>query len=91
MGTIQGTVSSAGGSSPTFSARVEYKDFDNNAQTEIINSLIKIYTQEQAIQLGLIKKNRIGIYFGIAIALLFIWFIWRKIKKARKNKMRGRN
>lgn len=79
-------------SMPTLSARVTYKDFDNNEKSEMVNLPIEVYTQEQALSLGLIKQSRTGLYIGIIIPLLIIWYIWRKIKKARKkNKQRGGN
>jgi len=74
-------------SAPVLSAKVEYKDFDNNDKTQIINLPVKVYTQEQALSLGLIKKPNYIIYYVIG-GLLIIWFIWKKIKKARKNKKR---
>lgn len=77
--------------SPTLSARVEYKDFDNKAQTETMTLPIKVYTREQALELGLIQENQTGLYIGIVAGLLIIWLVWRKIKKRRKNKNRGRN
>lgn len=75
-------------SNPTLSAKVNYKDFDNNDQTKTVNLPIKVYTREEALKLGLIKESRTGIYIGIAIVLIIAWFIYRKIKKRRKNKER---
>ncbi len=70
---------------PVLSAKIEYKDFDNNEKTKIISLPIKVYTKEEALELGLIKKNTIGIYIGAILALIIIWIGYRKIKKRRKN------
>ena len=74
--------------SPTLSAIVNYNDFDNKAKTETINLPVNVYTVEKALELGLITKTNYIPYFGVG-GILIIWFIWRKIKKRRKNK--GRN
>lgn len=71
---------------PIFSAKINYKDFDNNDKTEIVNLPIKVYTQEEAIDLGLVNKSNIMTYFLIFIFLLIVWYIWRRIRKRRKQK-----
>ena len=78
---------------PVLKAKVTYKDFENNAQTDTVNLPFKVYTQEEALKLGIIKKSNTGTYFLVLIVLLIIWFVWRRIKKARKknNKLRGEN
>ena len=78
---------------PVLKAKVTYKDFENNAQTDTVNLPFKVYTQEEAFKLGIIKKSNTGTYFLVLIVLLIIWFVWRRIKKARKknNKLRGEN
>jgi len=73
---------------PVLSAKVEYKDFDNNEKTENINLPVKVYTKEEALELGLIKKNNTPIYAGVVVILIFIWYVYRKIKKKRKSKGR---
>ncbi len=70
---------------PVLKAKVSYKDFDNNDQTEEINLPFKVYTKEEALKLGIIKNSKTGTYITIIIVLLVIWFIWRRIKKKRKK------
>lgn len=72
--------------SPVLSAKIDYKDFDNNDRTETVKIPLKVYTQEQALNLGLIAKSSTGFYIGIVITLLVIWLIYRNIRKRRKNK-----
>jgi hypothetical protein len=73
---------------PVLSATVSYKDFDNKDQTQTINLPVKVYTQDQALQLGLVQKSRTTLYIGIVVGLVVIWFVWRSIRKRRKNKNR---
>ena len=75
---------------PVLNAVVTYKDFENKDQTKNVNLPIKVYTEEEALQLGLIKKSNTALYIGISITLLILWFGYRKIKKIRKNKNKGR-
>jgi len=72
-------------SEPKLNARVDYKNFDNEDKSEIINLPVKVYTSEEALELGLISKSKAGLYIGIVFGLLIIWFIYRKIKKRRRN------
>ena len=74
---------------PTLSVKVDYKDFDNKDQTQTVNIPIKVYTQEEALELGLIKKSNTMYYVFAVILIILIWIIYRKIKKSRKkNKQR---
>lgn len=72
--------------SATLSAIVTYKDFDNNPQTQVVNLPINIYTKEEALELGLIKQSRIGLYIGIAVVLIIIWFLYRRRRKKKRDK-----
>jgi hypothetical protein len=76
-------------SNPTLSVKVDYKDFDNNDQIKTVNLPIKVYTKEEALKLGLIKKNQTGVYVGVSAGILLVWFVYRKIKKRRKNKVKS--
>ena len=75
---------------PTLSARVTYKDFDNIDQVETIDIPFKAYTEEQALQLGLIKKSNTLYYILGILILLIIWYVWKKIKKKRKKEEANR-
>jgi len=75
---------------PTLKAKVTYKDFDNQEHTETINLPFKVYTEEEALEKGLITKSNTGYYVIVIILILVIWFIWRKIRKARKNRRKMR-
>ena len=72
-------------SNPTLSAKITYKDFDNMDQAETVDIPIKVYTQDQALQLGLIKKSNTIFYVLGILILLILWYVWKKIKKKRKK------
>ena len=71
---------------PIFSAKITYKDFENNDQTKTVNLPLKVYTEEQALELGLISKSKTLTYFIVILVLFVIWYIWRRIRKRRKQK-----
>lgn len=73
---------------PTLSARIEYKDFDNNEQKETVNMLFRVYTRDEALELGLIQKSKTSLYGGVVFVILVAWFVYRKIKKKRKQNRR---
>ena len=65
---------------------IEYKDFNNNDKTEIIDIPLKVYTKEEAINLGVIQNSKTPIYIGIVVILIILFFIYRTIRKRlRKN------
>ena len=70
---------------------LKYRDALNNEIVETKAIQAKVYSQEEAIELGLISKSTAMIYVYIVIALLVIWFIWRKWKKRKKKKNNGGN
>lgn len=66
-------------------AEVEYTDLENKKSTESISLPITVYSKEKALELGLITKSNTKLYIILIIGILIIWFIWRKIKKKRKQ------
>ena len=73
---------------PTVTAKIDYKDFDNNDQTKTVNIPIKVYTQQEALDLGLTSKSSHIIYY-IIVLLVILYLIYR-IRKSRKKKSSGR-
>jgi len=71
--------------SASLTARLKYKDFDNNEEIKTIILPVKVYSREKALELGLIEKSSTPIYIGIVV-LVAAWLIYRKIRKSRKNK-----
>jgi len=71
---------------PTLTAILTYTDFNNQKITKNINLPINVYTQDQALKLGIITKSK-TIYYIAAIAIIIIvWFVWRQIQKRRRLK-----
>lgn len=76
---------------PTITARIEYKNFDNELVTETINLPLTVYNQEQALKLGIIQANNSGTYILVSVAFIIGWIVIRKIRKKRRlNKAQGR-
>lgn len=75
---------------PILTALVEYKDLENTDIKKPINLPINVYTEEQATELGLIKKNNLPLYIAIVIAVIILWLVFRairrSIRRARRNK-----
>jgi hypothetical protein len=76
---------------PTLTAQVEYRDFDNSLVTKTINLPLTVYTQEQALKLGIISPNNTGTYVILTLIGIVAWVVVRKVrKKKRLNKAQGR-
>ncbi|KKL82407.1 hypothetical protein LCGC14_1985070 [marine sediment metagenome] len=75
---------------PSLSVRIEYKDFDNKDFMETVSLPFKVYTKEQALELGLIQKSNTSRNVGLVVVVLVIWFIWRNVKKRKRDKIRKR-
>ncbi|MFH1307494.1 MAG: hypothetical protein ABIH72_01430 [archaeon] len=64
---------------------IEYKDSSNKNQFQDENIILTAYTQQEAIQLGLIPKSNTGAYVSIAVLLILVYIVYR-IFKARKKR-----
>ena len=65
---------------------ISYRDSRNNEITENKNLILRTYTNEEAIQLGLVQKSNTLTYVGVVVGLIVIYLIYRGIKKRRKRK-----
>lgn len=70
------------------SAKVSYKDFDNKDQTKTVNLPVKVYTIEEALKIGLIKKSNTITYIAVIVVVIVAWFIYRKIIRFRKKRVK---
>ena len=73
-----------------FFAIIEYKDFNNKKITQNINIPITVYTEEKALELGLIEKSNTALYIITAITLILIWTLYRTIRKNSRLKRLSR-
>ena len=64
-----------------FPVVLKYRDSSNKQFVEIKNLAARVYSNDEAIKLGLIKKNNIKFYFTIVIFLIILFVVWRKIRK----------
>jgi hypothetical protein len=71
---------------PKLSAVVEYKDFENNNQIKTINLPIQVYTMEEALELGLIKKGNTIFWVLVICSLVILFILWRIFKRRKKKK-----
>lgn len=71
---------------PIFSALVEYTDFNNVKQTKTVNIPLTVYSQDQAIKLGIIQPNYTLYYIFVIVLIIVAWFVWRAIKKRQRMK-----
>jgi len=74
---------------PSLKAKITYKDFDNNEKSKTISLPFKVYSQEEALELGIINKSNTGVYIGVVLVLIIIWIVWRRIKKNNRKKKKG--
>ena len=70
---------------PSLSVQVTYKDFDNKEQTETLNLPFNVYTKNEAIELGLIKKSNAKTYTITFLVLFVVWFFYRRRKKNKRK------
>lgn len=73
---------------PIFSAIVEYINFENKKITKTIDLPIKVYTEDKATELGLIKNNNIILYISLLIAIILIFILYRIIRRGIKDSKR---
>jgi len=75
--------------SATLPVTITYKDISNKEYTEDFEVQLKVYSQDQAVQLGLIPQSYTGIIVVVIVILLIIFFIVRSMLKRRKSKNNG--
>lgn len=69
-----------------FRAVVEYRDFNNEKVIENINIPFRVYSEEKALELGLITKSKTTTYIIIVAVVIVLFLLWRTIKKRRRLK-----
>jgi hypothetical protein len=66
--------------------KIVYKDFENQEKEITRTASVRAYTNNEAVEKGILKRSNAGIYVGIVILLLVLWIVIRTIRKRRKNK-----
>jgi hypothetical protein len=76
---------------PTLVAQIEYRKFNNELVTETINLPLVVYSQKEALTLGIIPQNNTAVYVIVSVLGIVGWMIVRRVrKKKRLNKAQGR-
>lgn len=63
--------------------QLSYKDANNEEYRDSVRVPLKVYDQEEAKQLGLVKDGNPVIYVAIIIVLVIGFFFWRRRKKKK--------
>lgn len=66
---------------PSFVAKIEYLDFNNNKKVQNVILPLEIYTKDEAIKKGILTKSYSSYYVIAVILILLIWLIVRSIRK----------
>jgi hypothetical protein len=62
-----------------------YRDSTNQEYSESSTVLVKAYSREEAVKLGLITKSNALTYFIIVVVLVAAYLLYRSIRKRRKK------
>lgn len=81
--------SQTSGNSVTIPFTITYKDISNKEYSETYDVVFKVYSNEQAVQLGLVQKSFTGIIVLVVVILVILFFIIRTIIRRRKAKNNG--
>ncbi len=68
-----------------FSVFLDYYDALNNHKQEFQKASIKVYTEDEAKQLGLVSQSYTGLYIGIVVLVIILFIVYRKMRKRRKR------
>jgi hypothetical protein len=69
-----------------FIVNLNYKDSFNNEYEKEFEVKLKVYSRNNAIDVGLIEKSQVSQIITIIIILIVIWFIYRWWRRRRKLK-----
>ncbi len=67
-----------------------YKDFANNEYSEARELTMKVYSTQEAINLGLIQKSNTGLYVGLIILVIILWIVYSRVRKWLRNKKKDK-
>ncbi len=70
----------------TIPVTLTYRDATNKVYSESKVLQLRVYSIEEAENLGLIPRDNTLIYVGAVIILVIMWYIYRKIKKRRNRR-----
>ena len=65
---------------------IEYRNFDNERIIENVEFPLIVYSEEKAIELGIVESNNLPIYLSSIVTLILVWILWRVWRRARRLK-----
>lgn len=65
---------------------VTYKDIFNKEYTEFFSIPIKVYSQKEAVSLGLVQQSKTLLYVVVVAVLIISYIVYRRIRKRMKMK-----
>jgi hypothetical protein len=65
---------------------IKYKDVLNNEYTQNSEIQLKVYSEKEAIDAGLLKKNNTFFYIALVLVLIVIYIAYKRIRKRKNNK-----
>ncbi len=71
---------------PVFEAIIEYRNFENDKQKETVILPITVYSREEALKLGIIKRSNVMLIVSIIILIILLWILWRFLRKRQRLK-----
>jgi hypothetical protein len=74
-----------------FNAIVSYKNFNNEDVIKVVEMPFEVYSQSEALNIGLIQPNRIPVYIGIVILIIILIILWRWLRKRQRLKRSMQN
>lgn len=74
----------------SFPITLTYKDIENKLYTQQFSVDARVYSNEEAIQLGLVKKSNTGMIVTVIIILIIVYIIYRQVRKFLKNRKKAR-
>jgi len=65
---------------------VEYRNFDNEKVIESVVLPVEVYTQEEALKLGIVQPSKTLSYVISVIVIIVLIVVWRILKKRARMK-----
>lgn len=75
------------GSTITLPVTLEYLDSRNREVSETKSLSLKVYSPEEAVQLGLISRSNLPVIILVLAVFVVLFFVYRVIRKRRKKKL----
>jgi len=68
---------------------ISYRDSRNKEFTETKYLPIKAYSEDEALELGLIQKSNTTTYLIVILVLVVLWWLWRRRKRKQRLERRA--